>query len=95
VRLALVSLIVLQVADAVLSNAVVARGLASEANPIVRGIVGGPAFLLVKIAGALICALALASLHRYAPRVSAACAGAAVLFYAGVLAWNSGALLIG
>jgi len=84
----------LEILDGIFTRWAVTKGLVREWNPLVAHIAGDWHFLLLKSAGALLCVLALWSIHRYFPRVAFAGAGCVVAFYGTVLAWNSLTLLL-
>ena len=62
--LLLSALVGLVVADGVMTNVLVGKGTAWEANPFLEPIVGKAGFMIIKIVGALLCALILWDVHR-------------------------------
>lgn len=83
--LALVALVIL---DGIITNLLVRGGLAWEGNPFLRTIVGGGNFLLIKTAGALLCALILWDIHRHWQRVALASITCFIAVYTGIVIWN-------
>ncbi len=92
--LLLISLLVaLEAADGIFTYSAVGRGLVREGNPLMMSLAGTGNFLIIKIAGAIVCALLLWLLYKRFPRISLATASSIVVFYAGVLTWNLGIFL--
>ena len=87
-------LVFLVVLDGVLTNFIVGGGLAREGNPFLQPLVGEAGFILLKIAGSLLCALILWDVYRRFPRVGLTAAWCAVLAYGAIVAWNSSLLLL-
>jgi hypothetical protein len=85
--------VALQAGDGILTFAAVSRKLVREGNPFMQSIAGSGEFVVMKITGALMCALMLWLIYRRFPRVSVAATASIVLFYAGVLSWNLSILL--
>lgn len=88
---ALVGLIII---DGVLTNFLVKKGTAWEANPFLEPMVGKTGFLLIKIVGSLICALILWDVYRRYPRVGTIATWIAVIGYAVIVVWNTGLILL-
>jgi hypothetical protein len=86
-------LVALETADGILTYSAVSQGLVREGNPIMQNIAGTGNFLLMKIMGALLCALLLWLVYKRFPRVSLVSAACIVIFYAMVLTWNLNILL--
>lgn len=82
-------LVVLVVADGVITNVLVGGGLAREGNPFIRGLVGGNYFLAIKAAGALVCAFILWDIHKHWPRLALGSTICFTIVYAMVVLWNS------
>ena len=81
-------LVVLESADGILTYSATNKSLVSEANPILKNLTGTGNFLLMKISGAIICALLLWVVHKRFPRFSLIAAYGILTFYALVFAWN-------
>ena len=92
--LLLSALVGLVVADGVITNFLVGKGTAWEANPLLEPIVGKTGFMIIKIVGALLCALILWDVYRRYPRVGIIAAWIAVIGYAVIVAWNAGLILL-
>jgi hypothetical protein len=88
---ALVSLIVL---DALLTQYFVPSGKVNEANPFIEPLVGQPGFMILKIVGALICAVLLWDVHRRFPRVGVIATWIAVVGYGAIVLWNASLVLL-
>jgi hypothetical protein len=86
-------LVVLETADGILTYSAVSQGLVREGNPLLQNIAGTGNFLLLKIIGALLCALLLWLASKRFPRASIASASCIVILYALVLTWNLNILL--
>ncbi len=86
-------LVALEAADAILTYSAVDTGTVQEANPLMQGLAGTGDFLLMKVSGAILCALLLWLVYRRFPRVSLVAASSIVIFYAAVLSWNLSILL--
>jgi len=82
-------LILLNVADGVLTNTVIELGLGNEGNPLLLGLVGGSGFIILKTLGALLCAFLLWDIHRRHPRLAFVSTSVSVAFYTAVVTWNS------
>lgn len=81
-------LVALETADGVLTYSAVGKDLVREANPVMQNIVGTGNFLVMKIAGGLLCAFLLWMVYKRFPRISLISTSAIVIFYAAVLTWN-------
>lgn len=88
---ALVSLVVI---DGVMTEFLVGKGAAREANPFLEPIVGQTGFMILKIVGALLCAFILWDVHRRFPRVGIIASWIAVIGYAAIVAWNASLILL-
>ena len=82
-------LVLLNIADGIITNALVGLGLGREANPFLMQSVGQPSFLIMKVVGVLFASLLLWDIHRRSPRLAVATATGGVTLYAGIVAWNS------
>ena len=88
---ALVALVVL---DGVMTEFLVGKGAAREANPFLEPIVGQTGFMIIKIVGALVCAFILWDIHRRFPRVGVIASWIAVIGYAVIVTWNASLILL-
>lgn len=87
-------LVVLVVTDGLMTQYLVPSGKASEANPFIEPLVGEPVFLMLKIVGALICAVILFDVHRRYPRLGIIATWLAVAGYSVIVLWNTSLVLI-
>ena len=83
-------LVLLVVADGLVSQFLALSGLGLEMNPFLQAIVGGGKFLPLKVAGALLAGLVLFDFHRRRPKVAEASAMIFALTYTAILYWNIG-----
>ncbi len=88
VKLALVSLVLLVVIDGVLTNILVRQGIAREWNPFLVSIAGEPWLVVIKIVGALVCALVLWDIYRHWQGLGAASSYIFLAVYTGIVLWN-------
>jgi len=88
VRLTLLVLFGLIVADGLLSQFLVTGGYGSEGNPLLASLVGGESFLAIKIAAALLVTLFLWIKYNTNPRLVFRVAVVALGFYTAILYWN-------
>ena len=86
-------LVILVVADGVVTNILVNSGVAREANLFMVPLVGGSSFLLIKAAGALFCSFVLWDIYRHQPKIARIGTSCLVVAYAGIVIWNLGLLL--
>jgi hypothetical protein len=82
-----------KIIDGIITDYSVSRGLVREGNPLVADIITDGSFLWFKIAGALLCVLALWGLSRRFPRLTRVTTASITIFYGAVIAWNLGVLL--
>ena len=87
------SLVLLNVADGVISYFLVELGKGSEANPFLRHIIGEPGFMVIKVVGVLLCALILWDIHRRYPKLALVSTSCFVAVYAAIVLWNSSLFL--
>lgn len=83
----------IQILDGVVTHWGVTTGIVREANPIVASVAGSGHFVILKVVGAVACAVALWLVHRRFPKVALAGANGVLAFYGIVLIWNSYVLL--
>ena len=89
----LVTLVGLVVADGIISRFLVRYGLGREGNPFLQTLVEDNNFLLIKLVGALLCALILWDLYKTRPRASLASSLLFVVLYTVIVFWNLGIYL--
>jgi hypothetical protein len=78
----------LVVADGLITEFLVNSGMAIEGNPILGGFLANGHLMAVKIAGAALSALLLASINLRRPKGAAIISWSFIIFYTGVLYWN-------
>jgi hypothetical protein len=88
-------LILLVVADGVVTNILIKKDLAWEGNPFLQGVAGGYGLIIVKVVGVLVAAGILWDVHRRNPRVAFWISLAFVLVYAAIVVWNVRILILG
>lgn len=81
-------LVVFVIADGLLTQFLIANGAVREANPFLQSIVGETGFVVLKVVGALLCALILWDIYRRFPRVALVSTSCFVLGYAVIVVWN-------
>ena len=87
-------LVLFVVLDGILTQLLIKGGLAREGNPFLQPIVGETGFIVLKIVGALLCALILWDVYRHFPRVGIIATLVAVIGYGGIVVWNSSIFLM-
>ena len=87
-------LILLNIADGILTHFLVELDLGREINPFLLQLVGEPGFLVLKVVGILLCVLILWDIHRRHPRLAFMSTSVFVTIYIGIVAWNSAAFLV-
>ena len=80
--------------DGVLTEFLVGKGAARELNPLLEPLVGEIGFMILKVAGALLCAFILWDVHRRFPRVGIIATWIAVAGYAVIVLWNTSLILL-
>jgi hypothetical protein len=87
-RYMLGTLVVLVILDGIITNLLLRGGLAGEGNPFLQTLAGGGKFLLIKTAGALLCALILWDIHRHWRKVAVVASACFITVYTGIVIWN-------
>ena len=88
-------LVLLVIADGLLTRFITSRGLGQETNPVVSTLIRGGGLLPVKIAGALLAGIGLLDLCRRQPRVALWSSVAFVGIYTAIVYWNIGVVFFG
>lgn len=83
------------VADGVLTNILIQKGIASEGNPLLVDIAGEAALIVLKVAGVFLASLIILNISRRYPRTAFWTASIFLLVYTGIVTWNLYLLLIG
>ena len=86
-------LILLNIADGVVTHFLVELGLGREGNPFLQGIVGQPGFMIIKVVGVIFCALILWDIYRRHPRLALVSTSCFITCYAAIMLWNLSLLL--
>ena len=87
-KLLLITMVALVVADGIISMFLVAQGLGHEGNPLLRAWIRNDAFLGIKLAGGLLAAFLLWNISKRYPRLSFAVTICAVMFYTVLVFWS-------
>ena len=86
-------LVLLNISDGVLTHVLVELGVAREGNSFLLPIVGEPSFIIIKVVGALLCALILWDIYRRRPRLALVSTSTFVASYGAIVFWNLSLLL--
>ncbi len=81
-------LVALVISDGLLTQFLVTNGVAREGNPLLEPIVGEAGFMVLKVVGALLCALILWDVHRRFPKVALIATSCFVVGYGVIVLWN-------
>jgi hypothetical protein len=81
-------LIILEIADGILTYSAVGRDLVREANPLLQSTAGSESFLIMKVCGALLSALLLWLVYQRFPKLGYVASFSIMLFYASIYIWN-------
>ena len=87
-------LVVFVILDGLLTRYLVGGGMAREGNPLLQSLVGENAFIALKAAGALLCAFILWDVYRRFSKIAVVVTWCCVVFYGGILLWNSSLFLL-
>ena len=90
----LTALTVLVVADGLITRFLVRQGLGQEVNPFIKALAGETHFLVLKVLGALLCALILWDIYRRRPKLALISSWCFAASYAGIVLWNLGIFFI-
>ncbi|MBN1176199.1 MAG: hypothetical protein JXA51_00820 [Dehalococcoidales bacterium] len=90
----LATLVAFVILDGLLTELLLDGGMAREGNPFLQPLVGDAGFMVLKVAGSLLCAFILWDIYKRFPRVAAIAAWIAVVGYAIIVAWNSSLFLL-
>ncbi len=86
-------LVVFVVLDGLLTRFLIDGGLAREGNPFLQSLVGENTFIIIKVIGALLCAFILWDINKRFPRLARVATWCCVVFYGGIVLWNTSFLL--
>jgi len=90
----LMALVVFVIVDGILTEFLISGGRAWEANAFLAPLIGGVGFMLLKIVGALFCALVLWDIYKRHQKLAVVAAWIAVIGYGAIVLWNSSLFLI-
>jgi threonine/homoserine efflux transporter RhtA len=93
-RVLLGTLILFVILDGLFTELLIARGVVREINPFLQPLVGDIGFMVLKVVGALLCALILWDIYRRFPKLAAIATWIAVVGYGVIVAWNASLFLI-
>jgi hypothetical protein len=88
------TLVFFVILDGLLTELLVAQGIVREANPFLEPLVGDIGFMLLKVAGAGLCALILWDIYRHFPKTATITTWIAVAGYGIIVLWNTSLLII-
>lgn len=87
-------LVVFVISDGLLTQFLIDRGRAWEGNPLLQPLVGDTGFIILKAAGALLCAFILWDIYRRFPRAAVITTLCFVVVYGVIMLWNSSMLIL-
>ena len=87
-------LVAFVILDGIITEALLANGLARESNPFLEPLVGEIGFMLLKIAGSLIVAGILWDVYLHFPKVATIATWIFVWAYGAIVVWNTSLFLI-
>jgi len=88
------TLLALVVADGIISQFLIKRGLGQEGNPFLEILVTDSNFLIIKMCGAIICVLILWNITKRLPKLVLVFSSCIVALYTAILFWNIAVFLI-
>ena len=81
-------LVIFVVSDGLVTNYLISNGLGREGNPLLQPLVGDIGFIILKIVGALLCAVILWDVSRRYRKLALITTSCGVVFYAVIVLWN-------
>jgi hypothetical protein len=87
-------LVAFVVLDGLITEFLIDGGLAREGNPFLEPLVGDIGFMILKVAGSLLCAFILWDIYKRFPRVAVIATWVAVAGYGAVIIWNTSLFLL-
>jgi len=94
IKILLGLLVVFVIADGLITQLLIRDGLAREGNPLLQPLVGESGFIILKAAGALLCAFILWDIYRRFPRVAVIATWCFVAAYGVIVLWNSSLFIL-
>ena len=93
-KILLATLVAFIILDGLLTEFLLGNGLAREANPFLKPLVGDIGFMILKVVGAMLVAFILWDIYRRFPRLAAVATWVAVAGYGGIVMWNASLCLL-
>ncbi len=87
-RYILLLLVSLVVADGLITQFLIASGIAREGNPLLLNLLTAGNFMPIKIAGALLSGILLANMYRHQPKMALITSCCFIAVYTGIVYWN-------
>lgn len=78
----------LNISDGLFTDYAVNKGIVNEANSLMEGSVFSGDFIVLKIAGAIICSFCFWLVYKRFPKVAFTATSCVIVFYSLVLTWN-------
>ncbi len=88
------TLVFFVILDGLLTELLIAQGLVREMNPFLQPLVGDIGFMLLKVAGAGLCALMLWDIYRRYPKIATITTWIATGGYGIIVLWNTSLFII-
>jgi hypothetical protein len=83
------------IADGVLTNLLIQKDIAREANPFLESIAGDMGLIIFKVVGVALAVFILWDIYRRSPKLAFWVSAIFLLVYAAIVAWNLHLLLTG
>jgi hypothetical protein len=93
--LILIFLVLMVISDGVITNLLIQKGIASEANPLLENLAGDRGLIILKVVGVLVAVVILWDIYRRNPRMAFWVSIVFLVAYSGIVAWNLHLLLLG
>ena len=90
----LLVLVAFVITDGVLTEFLIGMGIATEGNAFLAPMVGSLGFMLLKVFGAMVCALVLWDIYTRNPKLATVVAWLATAGYGIIVLWNGALLLL-
>jgi hypothetical protein len=87
-------LVAFVILDGVVTEMLIAQGIARESNPFLEPLVGQTGFLILKTVGALAAAFILFDIYRHWPKLGVMATCVAVAAYGGIGLWNTSLFIL-
>jgi len=76
------------VADGILSDFLISYNLGLEWNPLLKNMIGGEQFMLVKVCGAFLVIILIWNIYRKRPGIAVITSLCSLVFYTAIIYWN-------